>query len=131
MPVVPEVDVDSARNADDEHEDIHSKAHGDDERPYGTGIGDRRGGRPSKVEERKIELIQLRHSLERRAEICRQKRSDYAQPHKAHTDQKSALHRLCRLDSDTHPKHGEDDRHHHRRTETDNIRERFFHGFIS
>ena len=127
MPVVPEIDVDGACHADDEHDNVDAKAYGDDERPHGAGIRDGRGRRPAKIEERKIELVQLRHSLEGRAEIGREQRRHDAKPDKAHTDKKTALHGLCRLDSYTHPEHGKDDRHHDRRAKPDNVCKCFFH----
>ena len=127
MPIVPKVDIDRARHADYEHNDIHPKTHGNDERADGAGIRDGGGGRPTEIEERKIKLVELRHSLQRRTEVCRQERGYYAKSHETHSHQKTALYRLGRLDSDTNPEHREDDRHHHRRSKTDNIRKSFFH----
>ena len=63
MPVVPQVDVDSARSLRDDHEEVDAKTDGDDEGTHSGVVSHRSGSGPAHVEDAEIEREDVLNGL--------------------------------------------------------------------
>ena len=88
MPIIPEINVNRARRSSHEHKDIDAKANRNYERADRARIRNSRRRRPAEIEEREIQVIEVGHPLQGRAEIRGEKRSHYAQANEADADEK-------------------------------------------
>ena len=69
MPVVPQVDIHRACGLRDEHQEVDTQADRDDERPHGRVVGHGGGSRPTHIEDVELQMVDLRDSRERVAEV--------------------------------------------------------------
>ena len=127
MPVVPKINVDRACSLGEEHQQVDSEAHGDDERSHGRVVGNGCGSGPAHVEYMQLQIVDADHRVESRAEAGCEPGGDYRQSHESYTHLKSAFKSVAEFDADAQSEYGEDYWHHHRRTKSDYIFENFFH----
>ena len=130
MPIVPEVDVYCPCGLCQEHEYVDSQTDRDNERTYRGVICHGSGRRPSHVKDLELQTIDLDHLAQCRADGAGKQRCDYRKAHKADSYQESALEGLAEFDTDADAEDGEDDRHHHRGAQTDDITEYLFHNYL-
>ena len=88
MPIIPEIDVNGARRSSHEHKDIDAKTNRNYERANSTRISDSSRCRPAKVEERKVQVVEVGHTLQGGAEVGGEERSHDAQANKTDTNEK-------------------------------------------
>ena len=127
MPIVPKIDVDRPGRLGKEHQDIDSETDRNDQRTNRGIICNRRSSRPSHIEYLKLKSIYFHDLAQCRAESAGQKRSNDGKTHKTDSHEQSALESLAEFDADAHTENGEDDRHHHCSTQTNDITEYLFH----
>ena len=72
-------------------------------------------------------MIDVGDALERVVEIAGEQRCHHAKAHEADTHVESRLERLAEFHSDAQTDDGEENRHHHRRAQTDYITKYLFH----
>ena len=121
MPVVPQVDVDRAGRLGDEHEQVDTEADGDYERAHGGVVGHGCGCGPAHVEHLELEVIDIDHLVERRAECRGEQGGDDGEADEADTHLEARLERLAELDAYAEAENGEDDGHHHRGPQADDV----------
>ena len=72
-------------------------------------------------------MVDVRNSLQWVVEVGSQQCSYHAQAYETHAYEESRLQSLSEFHANTQTDDREDDRHHHARTETDNIAKYLFH----
>ncbi len=127
MPIVPEVDVDSACSLGKQHKQIDAKTDWDDERADGSVISHCGSGGPAHVKNFKLKVIDLDHSVKRRTESGGEKSGDNREADEADTDFEARFKSIAEPDADADAENREDHRHHDSRAKSYNVREYLFH----
>ena len=104
----PKVDIDSTCGLGDEHEEVHAKTDGDDERTYSGVVSHSGSSRPTHVKHVELQMIDFGDALERIVEVGGKQCCNYSQTNEAHTDIKSRLECLAELHADAKTDDGEE-----------------------
>ena len=130
VPVVPQVDVHRARAAQQEQHEVHAQADGNDERAHQRVVGHGGGCGPAHVEHLQLEAVDFDHFTQCGAERRGQQGRHNGEAHEADAHAQAAAEGFGEIDADAYAQDGEDDGHHHGRTETDDVGKDCFHGVM-
>jgi hypothetical protein len=127
VPVVPQVNVDSAGASQENQYEIDSKTNRDDEGTDRGVVGYRSCSRPTHIEHLELESVDADYIVQGRAKTGGEEAGDNTQTYETDTYEKAALEGLGKRNLDADAKDGKDDRHHHRSAQTDNVTKNCFH----
>ena len=127
MPVVPQVDVDRACAAQNEEHQIDAQADGNDERTDEGVVGYGCRCRPAHVEDLKFEAVDFNNLGQCRRHRIYEQCGNNTQTDEADAHEEAGFEGFGETDADAYAENGEDDRHHHCGTKTDNVAKYCFH----
>ena len=127
MPVVPQVDVHGLGRAQEQQEDVDAQADRDDEGAHGGVVGDGRGRGPTHVEDAEVEVVDVRHRRQGSAQAAGQQGRHDGETDETDAHLQAAAEGFPGFDADADAEDREDDRHHDRGAQSDDIAEYFFH----
>ena len=131
MPVVPQVDIDGARAARDEQQEVDTQADGDDEGTDSRIVGHSGCCGPSHVEDLELEVIELGNLRQRTTEIGSQQSGNDAQAHETDAHIEARLEGTTEFEANAKANDSKQDGHHDRCTQSDDVTKDLFHLFLN
>ena len=130
MPVVPEVDVYRTGGLGNQHQEVDTQADWDNQGTHRSIISYGSSCRPPHIKHIQLQVIDVGDSLQRVIEVGSQQSCHHTQSHETHTYEESRLQSLSEFHANAQSDDREDDRHHHARTQTNDIAKYLFHYYF-
>ena len=127
MPIVPKVYIHRACGLGDEHKEVDTKTDWDDKSTDCRIVSHGSCCRPTHIKDIELQMIQVGDTFQRVIEVCGEQSCHNTKTNESYSYKESRLESLSEFHAYTKSDNGEDDRHHHTCTQTDNVTEYLFH----